>query len=77
MNVCSDSSEITGPAINWLKVRRWNNGWGLETPRVLLALLRNNDTDVAMAENGIDMSTVEGHLLQQNFDISMLVFLLK
>jgi len=73
----ADSAGIIDPAINWLKHRRWNNGWGLETPRVLLALLRNNDTDVAMNDNAVDLSTVEGHLLRQSFDISLLVFLLK
>ena len=69
--------EVIRPAITWLKERQWNHGWGLETPRVLLALLRNNDSDVAVAEDGNRVPTLQGDLLIQRFDIALLTYILK
>ena len=72
----TDGEHIIRPALSWLaSVRDQNYGWGVETHRALLSLQRNSE--IVPNVTGWDMQTFQGRLCNQEFDINMLVFLLK
>lgn len=87
----SSVEDVVQPAVTWLLSRRRNDvaasattGWGPETPRALLALLRLSEGakgTKTTVDSGIlrlwDADGVQGHLGRQLLDIQLLLFFLK
>ena len=76
------ADDLIQPAANWLLDRSKQSGgsWGPDTPRALLALLRvSADRSAATAPHPAlwDANSLQGLVLRQEFDIQILLFLLR
>lgn len=71
------AEDLIQPAANWLLDRSKQSGsWGVDTPRALLALLRVS-ADRSANSAVWDANSLQGLILRQEFDIQLLVFLLR
>lgn len=75
------ADDLIQPSASWLLERSKQSGsWGVDTPRALLALLRvsadRSATTGASAVN-FNANSLQGLILRQEFDIQLLLFLLR
>lgn len=73
------ADDLIQPSASWLLDRSKQSGsWGVDTPRALLALLRvSADRSAATTTVNWDANSVQGLILRQEFDIQLLLFLLR
>lgn len=78
-SIVTAADDLIQPAANWLLNQRSKQSasWGADTPRALLALLRVTADRSASSATVWDANSLQGLILRQDFDIQLLLFLLK
>nr|CAH0107361.1 unnamed protein product [Daphnia galeata] len=75
------ADDLIQPSASWLLERSKQSGsWGVDTPRALLALLRvSADRSATTTTSTVnwDANSLQGLILRQEFDIQLLLFLLR
>lgn len=78
-SIVTAADDLIQPAANWLLDQRSKQSasWGVDTPRALLALLRVTADRSASSASVWDANSLQGLILRQEFDIQLLLFLLR
>ncbi len=77
------ADDLIQPSASWLLERSKQSGsWGVDTPRALLALLRviagaDRSATTGSSTVNFNANSLQGLILRQEFDIQLLLFLLR